>query len=63
MLIDRSGRLVELFSYGTPAEQIAADISEWLEEGCAEQQSWFQADGRSPQPPPTESTNSPVPVS
>jgi len=30
MLIDRTGRLVELFSYGTPAEQIAADISEWL---------------------------------
>ncbi|MCP4964839.1 MAG: SCO family protein [bacterium] len=30
VLIDRDGRLVELFSYDTPGEDIAADIEEWL---------------------------------
>lgn len=30
MLIDRDGRLVELFSYGTSSEDMAADIVEWL---------------------------------
>lgn len=30
MLIDREGRLAELFSYGTTGAQIAADIEEWL---------------------------------
>lgn len=30
MLIDPDGRLVELFSYGTTSEDIAADIVEWL---------------------------------
>lgn len=30
MLVDREGRLVELLSYGTTGEQIAADVEEWL---------------------------------
>ena len=30
VLIDRKGRLVELLSYDTPSEDIAADIAEWL---------------------------------
>ena len=30
MVIDRQGRLVETLGYGTPAEQIAADVAEWL---------------------------------
>jgi protein SCO1 len=29
-LIDRQGNLAETFGFGTPAEQIAADIVEWL---------------------------------
>lgn len=30
MLIDRDGLLVEMFSYGTSSEDMAADIKEWL---------------------------------
>ncbi len=30
MLIDRDGRLVEMLSYGTTSEDIAADVLEWL---------------------------------
>ena len=30
MVIDREGRLVELLSYGTTGEDIAADVEEWL---------------------------------
>ncbi len=29
-VIDREGRLVETFSFGTPGEQIALDLQEWL---------------------------------
>lgn len=30
MVIDRTGRLVELIGYGTTGEQIAGDVEEWL---------------------------------
>jgi protein SCO1/2 len=30
MVIDREGRLVEMLSYGTKGEAIAADVKEWL---------------------------------
>ena len=30
ILLDPDGRMVELFSYGTSGEQIAADVLEWL---------------------------------
>ncbi len=30
MVINRDGRLVELFSYGTTSEDMAADLREWL---------------------------------
>lgn len=29
-LIDREGNLTETFGFGTPSEQIAADVAEWL---------------------------------
>lgn len=30
LLIDRDGNLAEVFGYGTPGEQIASDVTEWL---------------------------------